>query len=84
MIDETDGFVGVFNDVINQGGSFTKCCPIKHLTKIRCREDILLNLQNDEEINKRFQLNINRINRWWWSVTFVDKNKVPMGGKLCK
>lgn len=48
--------------------------PIKHLTKIDCRENVLKSLQENKIVTDKFQLNVIRINRWWWSVAFIDKS----------
>lgn len=61
--------------VRSDGGSFCRCSPVEHLMKIRCREDALYEIRSDKNITSRFELNIKRINRWWWSVAFIDKLK---------
>ena len=58
-----------------EGGAFVMLHPIEHLTKLRCREGLLNEIRANEEINKRFNLGIMRINRWWWSVALIDKDK---------
>lgn len=63
----------IANLAIEDGGSFVRVHPITHLTQIRCRENILRELQNNAYIQKLFDMNVQRISRWWWSIAFVDK-----------
>ena len=66
----------IANRVMDTGGSFVRCHPIEHLTKVRCREDVLNEFKNNKMVTDKFQLNIIRLNRWWWSVAFIDKEKL--------
>lgn len=59
-----------------EGGSFVRVHPITHLTQIRCREELLNVIKSNESINAKYDLGIKRINRWWWSVAFIDKSLV--------
>lgn len=43
--------------------------------KIMVRDFILENLKNDPYIINNYKLNVKRLNRWWYSVYFDEKNK---------
>lgn len=64
--------------------SFFSCVPIGHLMKIECREKILNNIKNDNNITSQYDLGIMRMNRWWWSVTFIDKEIKNMDNTIEK
>lgn len=51
----------------------TWCIPIVHGAKIRVRDKIYEELKINEDITNRFQLNIKRINRWWYSIYFKER-----------
>ena len=59
-----------------EGGSFVIAHQITHLTQLRCRERLLNEIKSSDIINAKFNLGIKRINRWWWSVAFIDKSLV--------
>lgn len=40
---------------------------------IKCRDFVLKELQDQEYIKENFKLNIRRLNRWWYSVYFDNK-----------
>ena len=40
--------------------------------KILCRKETLDNLMSNNEVRQRFQLNVRRKNRWYWSVYFKE------------
>lgn len=40
--------------------------------KILCKKETLDNLMSNKEIIGKFQLNIRRKNRWYWSVYFKE------------
>jgi len=63
-------------EAVKEGGSFVRAHPITHLTQIRCREELLNEIKSNDNINAKFNLGIKRINRWWWSVAFIDKSLV--------
>jgi len=63
----------IANLAISDGGSFVRVHPITHLTQIRCRENTLKELQSNTNIQNLFDLNVDRINRLWWRVSFVEK-----------
>lgn len=42
--------------------------------KISCREGTLNRLKNEPYIQENFKLNIKRLNRWWYSVYFAEKD----------
>jgi len=63
----------IADQVMKDGGSFVRCHPIEHLTKVRCREDTINEFKNNAMVTDKFKLNIKRINRWWWSIAFVEK-----------
>lgn len=42
--------------------------------KIECREDILEYLQSHPYVQDNFNLNIKRLNRWWYSIYFEKKD----------
>ena len=63
----------IANLAIADGGSFVKVHPVTHLTLIRCRENTLKEIRSNENIKMSFNINARRINRWWWSVAFIDK-----------
>jgi hypothetical protein len=44
-------------------------------TKIECRDFKLKELQENEYIKSNFKLNIKRLNRWWYSVYFDNKQE---------
>lgn len=46
---------------------------IEHLTKIECREDVLNELQSSHLLLSKYRLGVKRLNRWWYSVSFIDK-----------
>lgn len=41
--------------------------------KIECREEVLNKLKCERYIQDNFQLNIKRLNRWWYSVYFAER-----------
>ncbi len=41
--------------------------------KIRCRDYMLAKIKNETYIQENFKLNIKRLNRWWYSVYFAEK-----------
>ena len=47
-------------------------CELKNGVKVEVRDFILKEMQSNEYITSRFQLNIKRINRWWYSVYFKE------------
>lgn len=49
------------------------CVPVEHLLKIRCRETEMERIKNDPYATKDYRLSFKRVNRWWWDVTFIDK-----------
>lgn len=55
-----------------------KAVEIKHGLKIEVRDYILENIKNEQYVKDNYNLNIKRLNRWWYSVYFDEKNK----GKL--
>ncbi len=71
-----DGLEDVYYRAADEGGSFVTAHPITHLTQIRCREELLNEIKSNDIIKDRFDLGIKRVNRWWWSVAFIDKNRV--------
>lgn len=69
----------VFELVSMDGGSWVRMHPIEHLTKIRCREVTVKDLQSSTAITDKYDLNIKRLNRWWYLVVFVDKTHLKEG-----
>lgn len=50
-----------------------RAVEIKDGLKIRCKEDLLSILEKDSYVVMNFELNIKRLNRWWYSVYFQSK-----------
>lgn len=71
-----DALKAVCYKAAEEGGSFVRAHPITHLTQLRCREDLLHEIKSNKIINEKFNLGIKRLNRWWWSVAFIDKSLV--------
>jgi hypothetical protein len=49
------------------------CMPLIHGLKIEVRDTILDQIQENQFIKDNFQLNIRRLNRWWYSIYFDKK-----------
>lgn len=46
---------------------------IKHGIKVEVRDYVYENLKNEKYIQDNFELNVRRLNRWWYSVYFKAK-----------
>ena len=49
------------------------CVKLEHGLQLKVREDILNQFRLDPYIQVNFNLNIKRLNRWWYSVYFDMK-----------
>ena len=54
--------------------NFLTIVEIKEGLKIKVRDFILKEIQEEEYIKENFKLNIRRLNRWWYSIYF-DKRE---------
>lgn len=54
-------------------GDTIRAIELKVGLKIECREDELNKIKNEPYIQENFKLNIKRLNRWWYSVYFAEK-----------
>jgi len=43
---------------------------IEHGLKIKVKKEALDRFINNQELKKDFQMNVKRVDRWWWSVYF--------------
>lgn len=50
-----------------------KIVKIEKGLKVEIRDNTLKEIQADEYIKENFKLNIKRLNRWWYSVYFDNK-----------
>jgi hypothetical protein len=48
---------------------------VKHGLKVEVRDKVLEIIKNHQYVKENFDLNIKRLNRWWYSVYFKDKSK---------
>jgi hypothetical protein len=65
----------LYADYIYHNKDYSQCVPVKVGLKVRVNEEHLKILQEDEYINQNFNLNIKRLNRWYWSVYFDEKGE---------
>lgn len=68
---ESDYF---YADYIYHNKDYAQCVPVKVGLKVRVNESHLKELQLNEYIQSNFKLNIHRLNRWYWSVHFDNKD----------
>lgn len=60
--------------IVSKVSNEPKAVEIQVGLKIRTRDFILREIQENEYIKENFKLNIRRLNRWWYSVYFDKKD----------
>lgn len=54
--------------------NYANITPIQDGLKINIRDYHYKELCENEDLQSKFQMNIKRLNRWWYSVYFKERN----------